>query len=92
MQIRNINNNSNFTGVYQLNANQPMPDQNSAVRRDMALGYWTQLANNGNTIYDELESFFNGEYNSNPDKELNIQLDLPDNKNKDFEEMMNVIG
>ncbi len=82
----------NFTGRYALNANQAMPNQETCLKRDSLVGFWTTKAKDGEKVYGQLKDFYQNEYNKNPNAKLDIVLELPNTEDKNFEESMKKVG
>ena len=82
----------NFTGRYEVNANQTMPTKGACLKRDAAIGFWAQKSKDGEKIHSQLKDFFMGDYKINPSKSLNIVFDIPNSEDKNFEEIMNIVG
>ena len=74
-----------FNGRYEVNANQPMATTAACIRRDYVLGFCAGRAKNGNAIIAKVRS-------SDPSAACNVVFDVPDANDKDFEEVMNVVG
>ena len=82
----------NFTGRYEVNANQTMPTKDACLKRDASIGFWAQRSKDGEKIHSQLKDFYTGDYKTNPSKPLNIVFDIPDSEDKNFEETMNMVG
>ena len=92
MTVNNVSGIS-FAGKYQINANQNMPSQEACLKRDALVGFWTGKAKNGEEIQKQLKDFYTGnEYAKDPNKKLDIVLELDDADNAEFEKSMDVVG
>ena len=84
---------TSFTGRYQLNANQAMPNQEACLKRDALMGFWSQKAKDGDKIHQQLTNFYTSdEYKADKNKALNITFEIPDSDDADFEQSMNIVG
>lgn len=93
MSISAINSNINFTGKYQVNANQDMKDQDTCLNRDALMGFWAGKSKDGEAIHKQLTDFYTGNvYKENKSAPLDITFDIPDSEDKNFEESMNLVG
>ena len=82
-----------FAGRYELNANQPLPERKNVPKRDAVIGLFTQIADRGDKIYNDMEYFYKSEkYKRNPHARLDIVLDIPDINDTQFEEIMDILG
>lgn len=81
-----------FAGKYQINANQTMKDQETCLKRDSLIGFWTTKAKDGDKIQQQLKDFYTGPYEKDKTAALDIVLDIPDAENANFEESMNQVG
>ncbi len=83
----------NFTGKYELNANQPLSDKRNVPKRDAFIGLCTQFAKHGDLVSKRLEGFYKSEaYKRNPHARLDIVLEIPDINDTQFEEIMDILG
>ena len=92
MSISAINSNLNFTGKYQVNANQEMSSQDNCLKRDALMGFWATKSKDGDKIQQQLKDFYTGPYNENKTAPLNITFEIADSEDKDFEESMKIVG
>lgn len=81
-----------FHGKYQIDANQKMPNNEACLRRDTAVGFWINFAENGKEVKDEFVDFIAGEFNEGEHKSCPLTLELDDKYDHDFEETMNAVG
>jgi len=82
-----------FAGKYQLNANQNMPDKEACLKRDAVIGFWTAKAKNGEEVQKQLKDFYtSSEYEKDPNKNLDIVLELDDADSTEFEKSMDFVG
>ncbi|MBQ7450339.1 hypothetical protein IJS77_02885 [bacterium] len=81
-----------FSGKYTLDANQKMETQDACLRRDFALGFICEKANNGEEVKKTLNTFYGNEYYKSPDKQVNITIDLPYKYDGVFEQLMAHLG
>lgn len=81
-----------FKSKYQINANQELPSQEACLKRDFAVGFWINAAENGNKLQSEFKNFINGEYKNDVTKPCNLTFELDDKYDHDFEETMNLVG
>lgn len=89
----NAINSTSFTGKYQLNANQAMPNQETCLKRDALMGFWAQSAKDSDKIHQQLKDFYlSDEYKADNNKALNITFEIPDSSDADFEKSMNIVG
>ena len=87
MKVNAINSTS-FTGKYQLNANQTMPNQETCLKRDALMGFWASYSKDGDKITKTLKDYFNSpEYDSNRYKEVPVTFEIPDNYDSEFENL-----
>lgn len=82
----------NFRGKYQIDANQKMPNGEACLKRDCAVGFWINFANNGPEIQNKFKNFIDGEYKDDVTKPCKLTFELDDKFNHDFEETMNAVG
>ncbi len=92
MKCNGINQNLNFAGKYQLNANQTMPSQEACLKRDYMLGVACGYAQNGDEISKKLANFYNGVYNIDKNAPFDVVFEIPDNMNATFEDCMSKVG
>ena len=88
----NVTSPMSFSGKYKLNANQKMPNNDACYMRDMAVGFWTSQAKNGNAVQKQLEDFYMGDYEKDKTAPCDVVLELSDNQDKEFEQAMNMVG
>lgn len=82
----------NFTGKYQVNANQQLPNQETCLKRDALMGFWSEKSKDGDKIQKDLKDFYTTTYNQDKTAPLNITFDIPDSEDKNFEDSMNLVG
>ena len=82
----------NFRGKYQVDANQKMPNSEACLKRDFAVGFWINQANNADKLQKEFKDFIEGEYNEDVTKPCNLTFEFDDKFDHDFEETMNIVG
>lgn len=93
MTVGSINSLQSFTGKYQLNANQEMPNQDACLKRDALIGFWSTQAKDGGAVADQLKNFYTSDaYKKDPNAKLDITLEIADDKDKEFEDSMNAVG
>ncbi len=93
MTVGSVNSVQSFTGKYQLNANQQMSNLDECLKRDALIGFWSTQAKDGGSVADGLQEFYKSErYKNNPNVKLDITLELPDNRDAEFEQSMKSIG
>lgn len=84
----------NFSGKYQIDANQEMKSAEQCLNRDKAVG--VALASNPNKVNEEsikkLNKFINEEYKANPSAPCKLDIVVDDKYDKDFEKLMNTVG
>ena len=84
---------TSFTGKYQLNANQTMPDQETCLKRDALMGFWASKSKDGDKIHQQLKDFYvSDEYKKDNSKALDVTFEIPDSDDADFEKSMNIVG
>jgi hypothetical protein len=83
----------NFTGKYQVNANQQLSNQETCLKRDALMGFWSAKSKDGEAIHKQLTDFYQGDvYKANKSAPLDITFNIPDSEDKNFEESMNLVG
>lgn len=84
--------NPSFAGKYQLNANQTMKDQETCLKRDALLGFWTTNAKDGEKVAKQMKDFYTGDYEKDKTAKLDIVLEIPNEQDADFEKSMQLVG
>ena len=82
----------NFQGKYQINANQTMPTKEACLKRDFAVGFWINQADNSTELQSKFKDFIAGEYKEDVIKPCDLTFELDDKYNHDFEETMKSVG
>ncbi len=82
----------NFAGKYILNANQTMPNEDFAKRRDLAVGAFISKAKNNEELSKIMGDFYGNGYYKDKTQSVEITLDLPDKYNSFFEKIMRHVG
>ncbi len=84
----------NFSGKYQVDANQEMKTPEDCLKRDKAIG--VVLGSNPNEVNEasikKLNKFINEEYKANPSAPCKLDIVVDDKYDKDFEKLMNAVG
>ena len=84
----------NFSGKYQIDANQEMKSSEDCLKRDYAVGML--LGANDNDVNKasakKLNEFMNGEYKTNPSAPCKLDIVVDDKYDKDFEKLMDTVG
>ena len=84
--------NPSFAGKYQLNANQEMKDQDTCLKRDALMGFWSTKAKDGDKIAQQMKDFYTGDYEKDKGAKLDIVLEIPDDQDAYFEKSMQAVG
>ena len=93
MNVSAVTQNSTaFSGKYQLNANQEMPNKEACLKRDTMIGVWSAKAKNGDEVAKQLTDFYNTTYNTDAKAPCNINLVLTDAYDANFEDSMKQCG
>lgn len=93
MNVSAVTQNSTaFSGKYQLNANQEMPNKDACLIRDTMIGAWCAKAQNGEATVKQLQDFLNTTYKTDPKAPCNIDLVISDADDANFEDCMNKCG
>ena len=82
----------NFRGKYQINANQTMPTKEACLKRDFAVGFWINNAENSNELQSKFKNFIESDYDENKTKPCILTFEFDNKYDHDFEETMNVVG
>ena len=87
----NAINSINFTSKYQINANMKFKDDQEEMDRDTMVGVWAIQAKNSSEVLGQLADFSKNVYKSNPDANCILTLDIPDERDAEFEKDMNKV-
>lgn len=82
----------NFRSKYQIDANQKMESSEACLKRDFAIGFWINNANNNSELQDKFKKFIDSDYKNDNKTPCKLTLELDDKYNNDFEVTMNMVG
>ena len=84
----------NFSGKYQIDANQEMKTSEACLARDKAVGMMLALNDNdvNKASVEKLNGFLKNEYKANTSAPCKLDILVDDKYDKDFEKVMNTVG